>query len=137
MTNLKESKGREAIRQAILAVDDVQQEEVEAWGMKLLVRGLTAAQRDDFEASMVRQKGKDINLNMSNMRTKLAVLCIVDEEGKRVFGDTDVAVLSRKSGRELNKIFKVAQRLSGISDEDVEGLAKNSESGQPGDLHTD
>ena len=59
-----------------------------------------------------------------------------DSQGKRVFNEADVEALGKKSGQELSKVYKVAQRLSGMSDEDIEELAKNFESGQPDDLVT-
>jgi hypothetical protein len=54
-------------------------------------------------------------------------LTIVDEEGNRLFSDADVKLLGQKSAAALDKLFEVAQKLSGLKDEDVEELAKNSE----------
>jgi hypothetical protein len=135
-----EVKGRPTegkdIRSAILQSKDVVEEKVTAWGLELTVRGLTGAQRDEWEASMVRVVGKNVHPNMRNARAKLVAMCVVDVNGKRVFADSDVTELGRKSGRELDRVYKVAQRLSGTTDEEIEELAKNFESGQPGDSHS-
>jgi hypothetical protein len=40
-----------------------------------------------------------------------------------------VEALGKKSAAALNRVFEVAQRLSGITDDDVEELAKNSVGG--------
>jgi hypothetical protein len=91
------------------------------------VRALTGAERDAFEASVVEQRGKSTKMNLRNIRAKLVALTIVDEEGTRLFLDADVKLLGQKSAAALDKLFEVAQRLSGLRDEDVEELAKNSD----------
>ena len=107
--------------------------EVPEWGGAVYVRALTGAERDQFEASIVEQRGRDVRMNMRNIRAKLVALTVVDEDGQRIFTDDDVAALGGKSAAALDRLFAVAQRLSGLSMEDVEELAKNSESGQSAD----
>lgn len=122
-------------RDAILQADDLKKELVPCpeWGGEVWVRGLTAKERDEFESSILVMRGKTQELNMKQARTKLAVLSICDEQGKRLFGEGDIGVLSAKSSIPLNRIFETAQRLSGLTQEDVDELTKNSESGQPED----
>lgn len=116
-------------RDAILQAEDLPRElvEVPEWGGCVYVRALTGAERDAFEASVVEQRGKSTKMNLRNIRAKLVALTIVDEEGTRLFSDADVKLLGQKSAAALDKLFEVAQRLSGLKDEDVEELAKNSE----------
>jgi len=52
-------------------------------------------------------------------------LTICDEEGTRLFAAKDMDELGKKSAAALDRIFTVAQRLNGLSGEDVEDLAKN------------
>jgi hypothetical protein len=49
-----------------------------------------------------------------------------------LFTDEDVAALGQRSAAALERVFDAASRLSGLSAEDMEELAKNSESGQSG-----
>lgn len=118
-------------RNAILSADDIQKElvEVPEWGkdVAVYVRGLTASERDAFESSMVEQRGKKQIVNMANTRAKLASYAICDDQGNRIFTDLDVPKLSKKSAASLQRIFIVAQRLSGMSDGDVEELTKGQE----------
>jgi hypothetical protein len=118
-------------RDAILEAQDLQHEEVyiPEWGGSVRVRTLTGAERDAFEQSIVDQRGKDTRMNLRNIRAKLVALTVVDGDGKRLFSDADAKLLGQKSASALDKIFDVAQRLSGLRDEDVEELAKNSEDG--------
>ena len=117
-------------RDAILQVQDLPTEQVHIpeWGGDVLVRALTGAERDRFEQSIVEQRGKNTRMNLQNIRAKLVALTVVDEQGNRIFKDEDVKWLGNKSAAALDRIFEVAQRLSGLRDEDVEELAKNSES---------
>jgi primosomal protein N'' len=117
-------------RDAILQAQDLPTEQVHVpeWGGDVLVRALTGAERDRFEQSIVEQRGKSTRMNLQNIRAKLVALTVVDEQGNRIFKDEDVKWLGNKSAAALDRIFEVAQRLSGLRDEDVEELAKNSES---------
>lgn len=122
-------------RDAILGASDIQSEDVHVpeWGGTVRVRGLTAAQRDAFEAASVTGNGKRRDVNLANIRARLVALSIVDENGGRVFNPGDVAALGEKSAGALDRVFNVASRLSGIGDADIEELAKNSEPGQSDD----
>ena len=117
-------------REQILDAQDLQTEVVEVpeWGGSVKVQGMTGRDRDAFEAEIIERKGKDFNVNMQNIRAKLVSLSLVNGDGQRVFTDKDVAALGKKSAVALDRIFTVAQTLSGISKEDVEELAKNLES---------
>jgi hypothetical protein len=116
----------------ILQAQDIQREEVPVpeWGGVVLVRGLTGKQRDGLEASMIEGKGKNANVNLMNLRAKLVARSVVDEDNKRVFEDADIPALTEKSAVALNRVYEVAQRLSGITQEDVDELTKNSEATQ-------
>lgn len=123
---------------AILAADDLQREAVEVpeWGGKVMVRGMTGAERDAYESTMLLVKGTDVGLDKAGMigaRSRICALCIVDQEtGKRLFTDSQVTALGEKSGSALDRVFAVAQRLSGITKADQEELQKNSKGGQNG-----
>lgn len=124
--------GKLLTRDEILQANDLQTEEVEVpeWGGSVLVRGMTGTERDAFEESIIEVKGKKQNINMQNLRAKLISKTVVDENGNPIFTPGDVDALGKKSAAALSRVFAVAQRLSGMSDEDLDELTKNSESGQ-------
>ena len=113
-------------RDEILAASDILTElvPVPEWGGDVYVKGMTGAERDKFEASIIEQRGKTQTMNMANIRAKLASLTICDETGRRLFNEADVQLLSKKSAAALQRVFAVAQKLSGIGDEDVKELAE-------------
>lgn len=114
-------------RDAILQAQDLPSEQVPVpeWGGEVLVRGLTGAERDAFEQSIAEQKGGSVKMNLQNVRAKLVALTVVNEEGERIFSDKDAGLLGKKSAAALNRVFEVAQKLSGLTPEDVDELTKN------------
>ena len=125
---------KQDLRGLILSKQDIQTEKVHIpeWDTDVYIKGLTGTERDSYEASLftVTESGKkvDVKMNRANVRAKLLVKTICDEDGSRVFSDADVEALGSKSAAALDKLFEVAQRLSGLSDKDVEELEKNSNS---------
>jgi len=111
-------------RDSILQADDLPKESVEVpeWGGQVWVRTLSGTERDSFEQSMVNKKNKP---NMDNVRARFAVLTICDEAGDRLFKAADADELGKKSAAALDRVFAVAQRLNGFSDQDQKDIAGN------------
>ncbi len=126
-------------REAILSADDITRElvEIPEWGGSVWVYGMSGAERDRLEKSIVQTRGKEVQTNMENIRAKLAVICVRNENGKRLFNEADIHELGKKSASALDKIYDVAQRLSGLSKGDIDELTKNSESDQSEDSISD
>ncbi len=95
-------------------------------GGHVFVRGMSGVERDAWERSLVVGKGRRRDYNLDNVRARLAARTICDENGVRSFGDDDAEMLGKIRVDCLNRIFEVAQRLSGVSDDDVEELGKSS-----------
>jgi len=110
----------------ILSADDslIQRVEVPEWGGHVFVRGMTGAERDAFEKSIIERRGKNREVNLDNLRAKLVVATAQSSQGKPVFTGAHVAALGQKSALALHRVFKVAQDLSGLGDDDVEELTK-------------
>jgi hypothetical protein len=90
------------------------------------VQGMSGTDRDNWEKSLVVGRGKRRDVNTENVRAKLAVRCLVDDAGARLFEDSEVAALGQLRVDVLNRIFEAAQRLSGVSDGDLDELGKSS-----------
>jgi len=118
-------------REEILQAEDLPTEDVPVpeWGGTVRVRALKGYERDKFEDSVTDQEGGTARVIAENLRAKLVALSIVDEQGKRLFSEDDVRRLGGKSAKALDRVFSVAQRLSGISSDDVDELVKNSGAG--------
>lgn len=113
----------------ILDIDDtiITEVAVPEWGGSVLVKGLSAVERDAFEASMISGSGKNQKVNTQNIRAKLCSLAIVDEKGDRIFDDLKaIEALGKKSAAALTRVYEVAAKQSGLRDEDVDEMVKNS-----------
>lgn len=110
----------------ILQAEDLKKEVVSIpeWGGDVIVRTLTAHERDNFEASL-RDEGDKINLD--NIRARLCAITICNESGERLFSNEDIIELGDKSAAALDRVFTVAQKLNAMTPEDIKELEKNSE----------
>lgn len=104
--------------------------DVPEWGGTTHLRTMTGAERDAFEGSIVTGDGKARNL--ANIRARLLVKTICDENGQRLFEDADAPKLGAKSAAVLERLFVESQRMNRIGAKDVAELVGNSEAGQSG-----
>jgi hypothetical protein len=97
----------------------------------ICIKGLTGTQRDRWEESLVKGRGKKRRVDGSNIRARLAVQCIVHSETDRtrVYSDEDAAMLGHMPSNVLQVIYEACQRLSGTSDEDIDELEQLSAEG--------
>jgi hypothetical protein len=124
-------------REALLGATGCPEEAVFVAGLKahLVVRGLTGAALDTYHQGITVGKGAKRDVNMKNLRTKLLVLSLFTAVpgkdgtlvgGERLLRDGDEERLSQIRGDVIGQLFPIAQRLSGMSDEEVEELGKPS-----------
>lgn len=118
-------------REQILAADDRHTETVEIpeWGGSVIVKTLTGREKDAWEMSML---GPDNKLRPEDVRARLLSVALVDEDGKRIFTDRDIAALSAKSCAAMERAVTVAKKLNALTEDDMKELAKNSGS-DPGE----
>ncbi len=116
-------------RDDILAAQDLPAEDVEVpeWGGMVRVRGLSGKDRDAYFTSMaVARGGQIIGRDTRNVSAKLVAQCVVGETGEPLFTQHDIDLLGAKSAAALGRVFEVAARLSGLEEEDIAGLEKDS-----------
>lgn len=101
------------------------------------IRGLTGAQRDSWEASLIKYKGNDRQINARNARARLISMCAIDETGKRLFSQADIEALGNLSAKIIQRMYEAALRVSGVTDADVDELTKNSGDAPSGDSGSD
>ncbi len=94
---------------------------VPEWGGEVIVATMTGAARDEWEQSLVTQGRRSIE----NVRAKLVAATVVDEAGNRIFSTDDVQALGRASAAALDRVCVVAQRLNGLTAEELESAKGN------------
>jgi hypothetical protein len=114
-------------RDQILGADDLPTEDIEVpeWGGCVRLRTLTGEERDRFEASSIKGKGRNRGVNYDNLRARLVARCAINEEGNPLFGEADVRKLGQKSAAALDRLFDAASRMNGIGESDVEDLVED------------
>lgn len=122
--------GRDAIlRASVLRTEEVKVPEwadPETGADTVLVRELRGRERDEWEASLAVQRGKQMVPDVANLRAKLVARCVVDGDLEPLFTQQDVAALGELSAAALDRVFDVAAKLSGLNENDLEEMAKNS-----------
>lgn len=110
------------LRDQILKFDDVRSEtlEVPEWGgAKVVVRGMSAVDRESYES------GFDSARKAGTLRAKLVTLCAYDEEGSRIFEPGDVEALGAKDANAVDRVYQAALKLSVIGEKAMEQAEKN------------
>jgi hypothetical protein len=109
--------------QILTAVDTATEDiDVPEWGGVVRVKALTGTERDAFEGSLIGARGQT---KLDNVRAKLVAMSVVDEDGAKLFSVGDITILGGKSAAALDRVFTVAQRLSKLTEADIEDLQKN------------
>jgi len=100
---------------------------VPEWDGDVMIRAMSASERDLYEQDLVsgREKGR-----IHNVRARLLASVMIDEEGKQIFTEDDIEALGRKSIIAVDRVFSVAQKMNALTNEDVEDLEKNLQSDQ-------
>lgn len=122
----------------IFAIDDIRQEDVYVpeWDTYILIRGLTGAGRDHYEHSIMQGKGANQSINAINARAKLVRLTAIYPDGTPMFSAAQVGEIGKKSAAVIQRLFDVARRLSGLSDDDMDELTEGFEVAQVTDSHS-
>lgn len=127
------------LREMILAANDLPREKVttDEWapfGVPFVhVRGLTSAERDAYEMSLLITKpngDRVANPKLRNIKAGFVARVLVDENGERVFTDSQIAEIAGKSANVIERIWAKGRELSGMrvpdDDEDDEGTEEEA-----------
>lgn len=101
-----------------------QEVEVAGWG-KFRLRSLNELERSKFEASIRDKQGRVVNNKLVDLKCRLIVLCVVDENGDPLLTDADINALRQQDSKYTNTLVEAIQKHCGISDADMEELEKN------------
>lgn len=113
------------LRDKILSIDDTKFETVtiEEWGVDLEIKSLTGKVRAKLMNETMNDEGK---MDIEKLYPELIIACTFDPETREpVFEAADRDTLNTKNSGALEKIAKVAMRLSGLDADSVEKAKKN------------
>jgi hypothetical protein len=109
----------------ILGSVDVKKEAVEVpeWGGTVYVTEMTGTGRDAYER-LIFDEGSG-KLNLENVRAKLLVCSLIDEDGNHLFKPEDHIKLGKKSSKVLDKLFGIARDLNKITADAIDEEKKD------------
>lgn len=93
-------------------------------GGNVRVRGMSVKARTEFENSFRSKGGKPIRARQLEVRQRLIVATVIQPTGLTV---AHVEALGQQNAGAIERIVNVAQELCGMTNDDVEEIAKNSE----------
>lgn len=102
---------------AILAADDIPTDYVDVpeWGGRVKVRAMTGTERDYYDAQSAIQRREapgDPAAVMGGFRVRMLVKVLIDEKGRRLFQDDQLAALGAKNGAVIDRIYDAVAALS-------------------------
>ena len=105
--------------------------EVKEWGGTVRLQELSASDRDlwENESFVLNAEGTGAKFNPKHARARLVVRCLVDDKGRRMFSDDEVAAIGSLSASSVQRLFNAARKLNAISNEDMKELEGNSGAG--------
>lgn len=115
-------------REGILAAEDQKFEDVVVpeWnGETVRIKCMTGLERDEYESLLYDFSDAGVKMKRDNYRAKLLVFTIVDEGMNRLFGVKDIDDLSKKSAKAIDRLFTVAQKLNGLTKDEIDKIEKN------------
>lgn len=126
---MSSSLSREAfLRPAKVNVVEVPAPEL---GGSVYVKGMTAKDRSRFETQFQLSSGKSNKRKMQEIRERLVVACLCDADGELLLTEADIEAVGKQPAPVIERIVEAAQAVCGMSNRDVEDIAKNSEETLP------
>ena len=116
-------------RTAILADRPVQRVKVECpeWDCHVWVQQPTNQQQDAWEGQCSSQANADgVVENFFGLKARLLVICVCDKDGELLFEENDWVALMQQPSAVINRLWRAAQKLAGLSAEDVKEITGNS-----------
>ena len=91
-------------------------------GGEIRIQEMTGAQRAELEALYLN--AKDDKTAIKKVKPMIAAMCVVDENGARIFTDAQIPELAKLSSRTLDMIDEAVGELSEASEEAIKKTAK-------------
>lgn len=105
-------------------------------GKTIYLTGLSATAKGIYQSSLIQMEGKTRKIKLEHATARLLSLTIVTKDRKRLFTDADILALGALRGDVMERLAKIANRLSGMDEEENANLVKNSDAAQSDDSPT-
>ncbi len=103
---------------------------VPEWGGTVYVGRMSGRELDRIQKWLRDMEGEGASKNAGSKIALLAGMLICDEDGKRLFQESEVEALVEKSHSAMKRIMELALKVNGLTEEEASELVGESESGQ-------
>lgn len=110
---------------ALLAATNRRYRDVRVAGTLWRLQSLTEGERSRYERAVWAATGADRDALMASAKRRLLVLCLVDEQGRRLLHDDDADALEVVDGAITGALFDAASAHIGLLAGDLEEAVKN------------
>lgn len=93
---------------------------------KMRIRSISDLDRIEYELAETNEEGEVDIQQLARRRARLVALCAVDDNGTRLFAESDVEKIARWDAGLLKRTYVECSRHCGINDAEVERFGKNS-----------
>lgn len=120
---------KDALWQIVADVPTEMVEISDAYGRKvghIKMRGLTGAELTEYQNGLtVRTKDGRTRTNMRRAMAKLVLLSAINDDGSPYFEESDLLKIDSMPAATLMPLFEAAQKLCGLSDDDVKEMKED------------
>lgn len=109
--------------------------DVPEWGGTVRLAELSSRDRSIIEATTIGVKGQAVQIRIEafkTLRERVVAAAMVDDQGIRLYKDTELDALGKKSGQVVERLFDIVQDLSGMTPKAAQDAEGNSEGTQTG-----
>jgi hypothetical protein len=101
--------------------------EVPEWGGSVEMWDLTEQESTAWEKEIAIEDGKESGLEerYDRVRVSLVARVLRKPDGTRLFGESQLEALGKKSGKPIRRLFEIALERNGIRKANVEEMVKN------------
>lgn len=102
--------------------------QIDEWGGEVRLKAISGAEREALEDAVYERIGDKLQVKKgASLLTALLLRSMCDDDGNRLFQDGDIEFIRGIDSVTLNKLFKVAADVNGLSGEEEREIEKNSE----------
>lgn len=91
---------------------------VPEWGGTVRLMELSAKDRSLIEATTIGVQGQNVQVRteaFQTLRERTVAAAMVDDQNIRIYRDTELDALGKKSGQVVQRLFDIVQELSGMT----------------------
>lgn len=106
--------------------------------ISIRIQSLSEAEKSQYETCLIAKNGRGImRERLQDATRRLIALCVVDEDGKRIFSDSDLSAIANLDSYISSRIYDACQEHCGFNKGDIDETVKNSEEISVDDFTTD